>query len=224
MASISDLSGAYAASQTTTNTGKSDMGKEEFLLLLTTQLKHQDPMNPMDNSEFVAQLSQFSSLEQLWNINDTMGAGNDLTLALNNTMMTSLIGKEVHFASDTLYQSDEGVSADIGFYLSNSGLVTVDITNEDGQVIRTLSEGVLDAGDQRISWDGLDEAGNAVANGQYTVQVEYQTDGGAETQLNPYMIGHVSGIQVAEGQPWLFIGDQPVNPALILSIYEANNS
>jgi len=224
MASISDLSAAYQNSQEPTTQGDSALGKDEFLLLLTTQLKYQDPMNPMDNTEFVAQLSQFSSLEQLYNINDTMGQGNQLSLAMNNTMMTSLIGKEIHFASDTLYNGDSGVSADVGFYLSNSGAVQVNIIDENDQVVRSMNQGVLLAGEQQVSWDGMDDTGALAAKGAYRVQITYQSESGQEAALNPYMIGHVNGLQVADGQPVLYVGDQAVNPALIVSIFERNEN
>ena len=224
MASISELNDAYQAAKTPTTQGNGDLGKDEFLRLLTTQLKYQDPMEPMDNSEFVAQLSQFSSLEQLFNINETMGMGNDLSLAMNNTMMTSLIGKDIHFASDTLYQGDTGVSADIGFYLSNSGVVQVNILDENNQVVRSMNEGMLLGGEQQVSWDGKDDAGNVMAKGPYRVQVTYQSENGQESALTPYMVGHVSGLQVADGQPVLYVGDQAVSPSLIVAIFERNNT
>ena len=84
---------------TTTAQGKSSLGKDDFMKLMISQLKNQDPLNPMDGTEFSAQLAQFSSLEQLSNLNSYMKQSIDanavLTQSINNTLITGLIGKDV---------------------------------------------------------------------------------------------------------------------------------
>ena len=85
---------------------QNNMGKDAFLELLVTQLRYQDPLKPMENTEFLAQLSQFSSLEQLWNVNETLGQNVDLTQSVNNALMTNLIGKEVKVSGNVLYWED----------------------------------------------------------------------------------------------------------------------
>lgn len=219
MADVSSVSSTQATNIFST-TGNDELGKEEFLLLLTTQLQYQDPLDPMENSEFVAQLAQFSSVEQLTNIYDVLGENNEMTLSLHNTLLTSLIGKEIYFSSDELYVGDDGVSADVGFYLSASGNVEVQISDEEGNVVRTINSDALTAGDQVISWDGTNDQGEAVANGTYQVSVVYKQNGGEDTQLTAYMIGQVDGVQVADGDPVIYVGNQPVSPSLIISVYE----
>jgi len=79
------------------------MGKEDFLRLFTTQLKAQDPLNPMDSTQFTAQLAQFSSLEQLTNINTSLANMVSSQYSLQNVMATGMIGKEVQLANDEVH-------------------------------------------------------------------------------------------------------------------------
>ncbi|MDP3830447.1 MAG: flagellar hook capping FlgD N-terminal domain-containing protein, partial [Ignavibacteriaceae bacterium] len=93
--------------------GKASLGKDDFMKLMLTQLKHQDPLNPMEGSEFAAQLAQFSSLEQLSNLNELTAQSIDanyyLTQSINNTMTATLIGKDVKLSGNVLnVKGDEG--------------------------------------------------------------------------------------------------------------------
>lgn len=93
-------------------TGKT-LGKEEFLKLFTNQLKYQDPLKPMDSSEFTAQLAQFSSLEQLYNINSGLEQLLSFQSSLNNGMVTGFIGKTV-VTQDGVTGRVKGVSFEDG--------------------------------------------------------------------------------------------------------------
>ena len=90
---------------TNTTQGKSELGKDDFLKLMIEQMKNQDPLSPMEGTEFTAQLAQFSSLEQLSNMSDSLeqsiNANYQLTQAVNNTMTAALIGKEVKLEGTT---------------------------------------------------------------------------------------------------------------------------
>lgn len=99
-----------------------EMGKEAFLEMFTTQLKHQDPLNPMDNTEFTAQLATFTSLEQLFNMNENMEQMLQYENSLNNVLAVSMIGKEV-----TTEES--------------AGAVITGITFEEGVTFLTLDNG-----------------------------------------------------------------------------------
>jgi flagellar basal-body rod modification protein FlgD len=91
-----------------TSAATSQMGKDDFLLLLIAQLRNQDPLDPMDNSQFVAQLAQFSSLEQMENLNTKFEDQAALIMSLNNTMAVSYVGKEVVLGSSALEVADTG--------------------------------------------------------------------------------------------------------------------
>ena len=118
--------------------------RESFLTLLITQLQNQDPLNPMNNEDFVAQLAQFSSLEQLQGVNTQLETLNMVNPSMNNASMVNLLGQDVVAISDTFHYSGEG-STEIHYNASSaitSGSVV--IQNEDGDVVATLP---LDAAD-----------------------------------------------------------------------------
>ena len=99
---ITSVSDVYSQASTTTSTNATVMGKDDFLSLLVAQLQNQDPLNPSDSTEFTAQLAQFSSLEQLQNINDTLAGFEVYQSTLNNIQSSGFIGKTVTASGDTL--------------------------------------------------------------------------------------------------------------------------
>ena len=93
-----------ATKKTTTTTGNSDLGKEAFLKLLVTQMQYQDPLDPQDNAEYIAQLAQFSSLEQMTNLNDTLDKVNTLVGNMDTSLLvgqtSNFIGKDIEWLND----------------------------------------------------------------------------------------------------------------------------
>ena len=177
-----------------------------------------DPLNPMENTEFLGQLSQYSSLEQLMNLNESFGTNNNLTASVYNSMMTNLIGKDVTVQGNVLHWSEDS-TARLSYY-SQGGDVTVEIADSNGLPVRTLNLGAQTVGEQMLSWDGKDDGGQTVPDGSYLVKVTTQVD--EETQVLPtYIIGRVTGVQYAGGSPVLYVGNQVVNPADIVAIYES---
>jgi len=90
---VSNVDNSSAASALSGVPANQNLDKEAFLQLLVTQLKNQDPLSPMDNTEFVAQLAQFSSLEQLSNMNSSLQSNALVTQSMNNSVMAELIEK-----------------------------------------------------------------------------------------------------------------------------------
>ncbi len=115
MSDTSTIQSAAGAATTTTTTAstKNVIGKDEFLKMLIAQLKHQDPMNPMDGTAFTAQLAQFSSLEQLQNINTQLTSFTRQQQSLGNTQAVNLIGREVLAKGDTIQAEGTPVDAEL---------------------------------------------------------------------------------------------------------------
>ena len=198
-----------------------ELGKEAFLELLVTQLKYQDPLTPMDNTEFIGQLSQFSSLEQLTNINDTLTSQGDLTTALNNTMMTNLIGRDVSVQGSEMYYEEDSTTQ-MGYDLPTAAAITVTILDSDGNTIRTMELGSQEVGSHIIDWDGKDGYGNQVGTGYYTFDIEATNAAGETATVSSYLIGKVSGMRFVDGSPIMFMGNQAVSPSDIMAIYDAS--
>ncbi len=128
------------------------LGKEDFLNLLLKQLSYQDPLNPMDSAEFTVQLTQFSSLEELNNINDTLNEVLLFQQSMQNTTISNLIGKTVKVSGNTTYLND---TADISYeLLDEASSVKISIFNESGKLVRSEDIGPQTAGDNSYLWDG----------------------------------------------------------------------
>ncbi len=189
---------------------KGTMGKEDFLKLLVAQLSHQDPLQPMENTEFVAQLAQFSSLEQLMSVNSNLGLLQVAETAMTNSQVTYLIGKEVEAKGDHLQLSSSG-SANVNFDLSTAAKdVTVKIKDAQGNTIRTLDAGSKKAGLTSVAWDGKDSIGNQMPAGTYSIEVSATDGSGNAVEASTMFRGTVTGISYQDGLPVLEIGSTTV--------------
>jgi flagellar basal-body rod modification protein FlgD len=205
----------------TQQTPGTQLGKDQFFQLLVTQLQHQDPLQPQDNSEFVAQLAQFSSLEQLQGLGGQLSTLNLLTTSLNNAQAVDLVGRDVVFQSSTLgVQDPEHVPA-LGVQLpSGSTSGTVKILDAQGSLVRTLA---VPAGESRQSvlWDGKDEHGNTVAAGQYQVDVSGVQPDGSTSAGQAFVQGRVDRVRFSGGQVLLEVAGQDVTLDAVSEITSA---
>jgi flagellar basal-body rod modification protein FlgD len=204
---ISDIQKANAAAQeaATTKDTTGTLGKNDFLKLLTAQLQQQDPTQPMDNTEFVAQLAQFSSLEAMNNVNDTL---TELLAAKGTSVQTtaaSLVGKTAIFETDDVVL-EKGKTATITANLSQAATnVNVVIQDDDGTTVRVLTPGAMASGSQRIEWDGLDSNGDAVESGTYTVQITASDINGSAVSLTQSGSARITGITYEDDGTPLFM-------------------
>lgn len=192
-------SSASSSASSLTN-GNSAVGKDEFMKMLIAQLKNQDPMNPMDGTQFAAQLAQFSSLEQLTNLNENVQNSIDanylLSQSINNTMSTTLIGKEVKLDSNSINYTGQD-SVDFEYDLpSNAQSVTVKIYNDAGALIKTIENAPKDMGSTKLNWDFTDNAGRNVQHGDYTIKIEAaDSAGNTMSNVSTYLLGVINGVK-----------------------------
>lgn len=158
-------------------TGKKALGKDAFLQLLVTQLKNQNPLEPQDNGEFVAQLAQFSSLEGITTLNDTVAGIASNYNSSQALQASSLVGRSVIAPGDkAVVDTTKGMTGSISIPQSVAS-TTVKITDKDGKVIRTLELTDQKAGNASFTWDGKDDAGNVAPTGTYTFAANTTIDG-----------------------------------------------
>lgn len=164
-----------SAFQTQNATGKTDMGQKQFLQLLVAQMRNQDPINPVEGAEFASQLAQFNSVEQLIDVNSglqTLQTSQDMMSAsLTNSMAATLTGKEVRAIGNEINLSAEGDS-EINFKLkSPAEEVEIIIRNGSGTEVRRETLNGVSSGDNNWTWDGKNDSGERLGEGNYQVEV-----------------------------------------------------
>ena len=200
------------------------LGKDEFLQLLVTQMTHQDPLEPMDDTEFIAELAQFSSLEQMQNMNELLEESLNWDYlqmqTTNNTNATSLIGREIQATFSSVYLDNDNmpqINYATAEYAEN---VSIEILNADGAVVRTLGSESVSPGDNSIEWDGKDENGERLTDGFYTIQIT-ATDANGETFTpSTYVEGVVNGVVYRDGSAYLQVNGLEISLAEVTSIAE----
>lgn len=173
----SDVSSAVTT-YTSTATGSNTLGQEDFLQLLVAQLENQDPLDPQSNTEFIAQLATFSSLEQQTLTNDKLESVITATENLERSGAFELLNDQIVVQTDSLYLTGDDV--DLGVALPESASeVRLSILDADNSVVATLTLTDLDAGDNFFNWDGCDDDGNTLADGEYSLSVSAANDDGS---------------------------------------------
>ncbi len=161
-------------------TPQSDLGQQDFLSLMITQFKNQDPFEPMDNGEFLGQLAQFSTVNGIESLNESFASLSGSMQDNQALQAASLVGHKVLAVTDTGYLADSGAINGAVELQSSAADIQIDITDEAGALVQRFSLGQQAAGTVKFSWDGLDSSGQRADTGQY--QVSARVLRGAESE------------------------------------------
>jgi flagellar basal-body rod modification protein FlgD len=170
------------------------LGKQDFLTLLVAQLQNQDPLNPDNPTEFTAQLAQFSSLEQLFNLNKSMD--NLVTSNANSDRLSTLntIGKEVVYQDGSFDFTGEPVK--LGYKLDGQASEVTLSLQLDGATVATLKGVDLAKGNHFLTWDGMTDSGQAAAHGNYKIVIQAKAAEGESVAANPLIRSEVTGVDL----------------------------
>jgi flagellar basal-body rod modification protein FlgD len=188
----------------------SRLGQNDFLTLLIAQLKNQDPLNPASNTEFIAQLAQFSTLEQMTlmnaNLEKSLESSVNMTEAVSNAMIINYFGKYVTAETDSfMYEGKSPV--ELRFDLDSvASWGKLQIIDESGNIIRSVSLDVMEDGVNFFEWDGMTNMGVQAKSGIYKYTVELYDVLGNEVEVSQMFSGVVDGISFKNGVPQLNIG------------------
>ena len=189
----SSLSSATAAA-----TGNQSLGKDAFLQLLVTQLKNQDPLSPQDNGAFVSQLAQFSSLEGINTLNDSVNNISSNYSSSQALQASSLVGRSIITQTDTaLVDTSKSMTGSVAVTAA-TGNVSVKITDKDGVVVRTLDLGAQSAGSSDFIWDGKNANGEVAAAGTYTFAATTKNDTGDSVALATSLPATVTSVTLSQ--------------------------
>jgi flagellar basal-body rod modification protein FlgD len=172
--------------------------EDRFLKLLVTQLKNQDPMNPMENAEMTMQLAQMSTVEGINNLNASMESLLSGYQSAQTLQATALIGRQVLTEGDVMSLAD-GLAGGAVELASAADKVTVKVLDGAGRVIDTIDLGAQAAGELRFAWDGTDAAGNVMPNGSYRFAVSAEA-GGSGVGTTQYALVAVNSVRLLDGR------------------------
>ncbi len=175
-----------------------------FLQLLTTQLKNQNPLDPLDTNQFTQQLVQFASVEQQINMNTQLGTLISLQKTSQTTAALGFVGQKVLVDGNTAQLANG--QAKWSYVINKPATATINITNAAGQVVYTQT-GTVQAGTQNYTWNGRDAAGNTVPDGAYTIAITAKDTSGQSVAVSTQVQGVVDSVDVTQNPPVLWIGD-----------------
>lgn len=187
------LSGTKTAAAAT---GSAAELSDRFLKLLVTQLKNQDPMNPMENAELTSQLAQMSTVEGVNKLNASMDGLVSQMRATQALQGASLIGRQVLAEANRLNLGEAGAAGGVDL-AGTVDTLKIDILNASGSVVRSLDLGAQPAGMARFYWDGQDAAGNDLAAGAYTYQITASA-AGKSVEATGYGLAEVLSVALAD--------------------------
>lgn len=211
--SVDSTTSSTTTSSSTTSTTLS-ASYEMFLQLLTTQLQTQNPLDPMDSTEFTSQLATYAALEQQISTNDKL---DEVISGLDSLSLSSgvgYLGYSIEADTDTLSVSDDGsVDANWKYSLgSDASKTTLTVVDSDGNTVWT-GTGETSSGSHSFTWDGTDTSGNAVEAGDYTLQVSATTSSGTAITSSISIAGTVTAVDSSSGSAVLELGDTQVDLA-----------
>ena len=178
MSTITGNSAIDALTKNTNAAKSSSLDQEAFLKLMTTQLKTQDPFNPVDNTQMVAQMAQFSSVAGISEMNKSLKGIAETLTASRVGDTASWIGHPALVASDSAPQLTDGSYAGEIAISAPANNVTVSLVDANGQVVHTESLGAKAAGNFAFKWDGKAADGTATANGTLKIVVNAEGSSG----------------------------------------------
>jgi flagellar basal-body rod modification protein FlgD len=211
-----------------------ELGKQDFLRLLVTQLQFQDPLKPMENTEFVSQLAQFSALEGNYNMSaaisgldtsfkESLETQNNTAQSMTNASAVSLIGKEVRILQNSVYFEGAGKNpSPIRVHLGNRNKGVVEILDGDGEVIRRLEAKGKDAQNSAlVEWDGLTDAGTYASSGTYGIRIAGSQ---ADPSLYAFAQDVVEGVRFTPEGPRAKIAGKELSVGNILDVSVGNGA
>lgn len=182
---------------------KKELGQEDFLALLTTQLSSQDPLKPTENTDFIAQMAQFSSLEGMNQLNKSFSSLSSSLVSNQALQASALVGRTVRVTSDVANLSlDSGIEGAVTLDKASTNL-QFQILSENGSVVKTINQGASAAGEHAFAWDGRDESGKLMPSGNYQIKAIATANGQAET-LPTQIVAHVDSVSMGTAGSGVF--------------------
>ena len=207
------------ATQTAQQSATLSADLSQFLTLLTTQLQNQDPLSPMDSTEFTNQLVQFSQVEQQINTNQKLDDMLQLQLASMSNVGINYVGLDISYLSaEASYDGEAPVT--INYSLSEDATIAkLYVSNEEGEVVYSADVPTT-AGRSEVTWDGELDNGEYAEAGTYTIKIDALNSDDENIDVSTAVSGRVRGIETQDGVIYLLVGDRAVPISNVLQARE----
>ncbi len=208
---------AETGSAQTPASAQKSLGKDDFLQLLVAQLSAQDPLNPMEAQDFSAQLAQFSSLEQITNVNETLKTIQVSQTAMSNASMIGLIGKAVDIPGND-FSLEEGGTVSMSYILpQQADTVLIDVFDSSGKLVSTLN-GSAQAGTNLKVWNGKTGTGGQAEAGIYTFKVRAVDSAGEPIESETFTSGVVKDVLFEDNIAYAVVNGQKIEAGKITRV------
>jgi len=217
---ITTTSGLAEKANNTANQGlKLAEDFQQFLTLLTTQLQNQDPLSPMDSTEFTNQLVQFTQVEQQINSNQKLDSLLALQLSSISSVALGYVGMDISYISADM-NFDGTTPVDINYALATDAVsCKVNVYDEEGDLVYT-GDAPKDTGTNKYTWNGKNNEGTTVEAGTYTVKIAAADKEGKTIENSTVVTGHVRGIETQNGVVYVLVGERAVALSSIVNASE----
>ncbi len=213
--------GTSFSDQKATGKKRNELGKDDFIKLMSAQLKHQDPMSPMKNEQMAAQLAQFSALEQMVNVNTNLEKMTAAQRPTDNVLAASLIGKRI-MTDSSKFVFQKGAQPEMKFDLpQDAENLAVSVVDQKGEIIREIELGAMVKGQQALRWDGKNKNNQDAVPGEYTFRVTASAPGGKPIIIDNSSSGLVSGVSFENNKAMLLVDGKKI-PLEAVGRIEAN--
>jgi len=193
---------------------------DDFLQLLTTQLQNQDPLSPMDTTEFTNQLVQFAGVEQQINSNQKLDSLVQMELSNSFTAALDFVGLDINYVSSEM-NFDGQTPVDISYALEGEAAQTnINILSEQGDLIASFAGET--SGTNQFTWDGTTNFGVPAPPGTYQVRIDANDAEGQPVESSTVVSGRVDGIESQNGSIFLLVGDRAVASSQVINASEPN--
>lgn len=220
---IASVSATQKAATAQTDSSKSLSSLSDnytmFLSLLTTQMKNQSPLDPMDADQFTSQLVQYSSVEQLIKMNANFENMKTSLESSNLANLVNYVGTSVTVNASTKPIANGKIDWTVN--AAKSGTATITVKDANGKVVLTKTDS-LTAGDNAFTWNGKGDDGKTYTDGSYTISVNARTSAGAAIKTTTDVSGKVDSLEWADGVPYLSIGGTKYLTSAVVKIAQSN--
>ncbi len=200
------MNAAYAPSNASQGSASGQsLGQNDFLRLMIEQFRSQDPTKPMDSTQFLGQMAQFSQVQGLQQLQSSFSAFAQSMQSDQTLRAADLIGHKVVVQSDTSYLGSDGTLEGAIDVPQGTSAVTVQIKDSTGHVVRTLNLGTQPAGQAQFSWDGRGNDGALLPSGEYGISAQINVNGTAQP-LTTYAVEKVQAVRLTSNGPVIDLG------------------